>query len=624
MESMDNPLVVWPLYEPSSQRAISLDERALVQHVLVIGSTGCGKTTLLLSAAQQLIRSRLPTVGLLILDAKQDCSTLDLIVKAASQAGRSEDLVILGSHPQATHALSLFGRLKSYEDVELLTQWLLLTTDPMGGENRYWQNTTASMVSAALTLLRVRRDLPITYTTAVEFMRCWFARTDPGGALAKPVADVVERAERESKKAGACSQLAGALDHVEVWRHLDPRTRSNLQSCLLNIIRPLVSAAASRCFAANDLLEFDPAEVADGRICYVTVNALSHPDLAKFVMRLARRQFFDTIQMRQRGPHKLAGVLADELSLIIQPEDSDQLATLRSRRTFVLSATQNLSGIDLRIGEHLRRSVLQNFNTLVFMRSREIELGELATLTLGTKEQRPRSRSGLGWEEGAVATQSRSDDRAAWVCPPGALGRLQSHQGFVAGADGSRTELPVWFVPWFEAADETESRRVAEGIASRYVERLMGRCGFKVLLPPELVLATANFSEHRYDHALMQAGNFFRSKACRIPEGLETLPACWLRALPGILWATRKPHWSHLPYMISRVACENGVLVLNFAQEEPSEDDHMTVWDEIRVTVNRKLYPCRWRHLKRRHRMLLLSARPDLRPALSAGTVALF
>jgi hypothetical protein len=74
--------------------------------------------------------------------------------------------------------------------------------------------------------------------------------------------------------------------------------------------------------------------------------------------------------------------------------------------------------------------------------------------------------------------------------------------------------------------------------------------------------------------------------------------------------------------MIRRVECEEGVLVLHFADEQTPEDDELTLWDELRVLINCNLYPSRWRPLHRRHRMLLLFARPDLRSALDACLIA--
>ena len=609
------PLVVWPCYEPPGQR-ITLTEEELVQHVLVIGSSGCGKTTLLRGAMDQLIGDISRSIGLLILDAKTD-GTVEHVTEVAQRAGRDRDLFTLG--PQGTHTLDLFGPLKTLEDVDRVTQRLLLSTDPILGENPFWQTSMGSLIAAALTLLLVRKR-PIVFSEAVDFMRRWFLGLENGVMLAKPVTAIVEQAKREAKKPRVSQQLLGALDLVEVWRQLDPRTRSNLQSCLLNVLRPLLSAAAVRCFDANDRQTFSPALVAVGKLCVVSINAMTHPELATFVLRLARREFLDAVQARGDGHHPLCGLIADEFPLIVRPEDSDQLATLRSKGCFVLAATQGLAALANKIGPRLQQAIMLNFSTMVFMRTREVEAGEFATLTLGQQEQRSVSKRTDTWEESMTALWDKiRSGQPTWICVPGALGRLKPHQGFVAGSDGGRTERPVWFVPWFELTPQ-QAQPAANAVgAPQHVERLLSRSGVKPVLCSELVQAAARLDEHRRDKALAQAKDFFRSKACRIPAGLESLPACWLAGLPGILWASKKPHWTHIPYMISRLACEDGVLVMSFAQEQSPEDDRLTQWDKIRMTVNRNIYPSRWRRLKQRHRMLLQFARPDLHSELHAS-----
>jgi hypothetical protein len=242
MGSKEEPLIVWPCYEPSGL-SIYLTEEDLVQHLLVIGSTGCGKSTLLMGAIQQVLQH---PIGLLILDAKQD-GMVEEITRMARKVGRTSDLAILG--PAGTHALDLFGALRTLEDVETLTQWLMLTTEPVGGDNPYWQHTTAALVAAALTLL-VTAYKPVRLAEATDFMRGWFVGLEDFATLPKNVEAVVARARRHAAKTGASPQLLGALDHVTLWKRLDGRTRSNLQSCLLNVLRPLLGVGATWCFVS--------------------------------------------------------------------------------------------------------------------------------------------------------------------------------------------------------------------------------------------------------------------------------------------------------------------------------------------------------------------------------------
>lgn len=329
---------------------------------------------------------------------------------------------------------------------------------------------------------------------------------------------------------------------------------------------------------------------------------------------LARRDFFDAVQARGPGQHRLCGLIADEFPLIAQPEDVEQLATVRSKRCFVMAATQSLIALDERLGSRRRQAVLLNFNSLVFMRTRELDVGDLATASLG--ERRPPKKAGSRKTSHVLLFFSNG-----WICPPGALGRLQPHQAFAVLADGTRTHTPVWFVPWFDEAARSTPPSPSAHYASEHVERLMTESRYHAVQSVDLVVAAARLDEHRRESALRQATDFFRSKACRIPLGLESLPACWLAGLPGILCGLRQPHWTHVPFMISRLGCEEGVLIIHFAQEEPPEENGLTPWDEIRVAVNARLYPNRWRRLKRRHRMLLWFARPDLRPLLGGGSM---
>jgi hypothetical protein len=618
------PLVVWPWYEPVStpggvERGVELSEADLLQHVLLLGSTGSGKTTLQRGAVRQLIRQG---VSLLVLDAKQD-DTVPFIAEVMRRAGRAKDLVVLG--PEGTHALPLFGRqLRSLEDAEPLAELLLLATDPINDpSNSYWRNTCAGMVSAALTLLAVQGK-PVAFDVALEFLRRWFITPDLPGALPKAVTEVLEEAHGQAARAGTPPQLLGALDHVEVWRRLEVRTRSNLQSCLLNVLRPLMAAPAGRCFGGQGRPAFSPAQVArEAKVCVVSVNALTHSALAKFFLRLARKLFFDAVQSRGPGEHPLAGLIADELPLIVQPEDVDQLSTLRSQRCLVLAATQGLAGLDQKIDPGLRRALMVNFGTVVFLRTREVEADQFAGLTLGLCPKARSPRRERDWDEGTLLTASghlRAGGERAPVCPPGGLGRLEPHQGFVVKCDGTCTPERVWFVPWFEMPDEGVAAGapavtlpvVKFSLTVPHLLALMRRQGIEPRLSAEMVAAAARLEAASHAAALEGTADFFWRRTGQVPEGLDSLPAAWLAGLPGILWSLRRLRWTHLPYRVESVACKESLLLLSFVEEPEPDENRFTLWDEIRVAVNYSLYPSRWRPLLRRHRLALGLINPQL------------
>ena len=115
---------------------------------------------------------------------------------------------------------------------------------------------------------------------------------------------------------------------------------------------------------------------------------------------------------------------------------------------------------------------------------------------------------------------------------------------------------------------------------------------------------------------LAEVRTFFQNQACHIPGGLDGLPSCWLRTLPELLWATRRPHWKKLPYMIDFTGLNQGVLCLSFAQEEAPTDNRLTFWDALRIHLNQSLAPNRWQPLGRRMERDIWSRWPRLRREL--------
>jgi hypothetical protein len=142
--------------------------------------------------------------------------------------------------------------------------------------------------------------------------------------------------------------------------------------------------------------------------------------------------------------------------------------------------------------------------------------------------------------------------------------------------------------------------------SASHIEQLLRRHGIDQVLSKETLQAAFTLDAPMHPHFLTRAREFFLSAVGSIPDGLEALPASWLAGLPGILCSMRQPPWPQVPCRIQRVDCSDGALLLSFAQEPASDDnDRLTDWDQIRMNVNRSIYPSRWRPLLRRHRLEL-------------------
>jgi len=611
---INKEIIKWPCYEPAGKN-VALTESDLLQHALVIGSTGCGKTTLLTSAIRQLMQVRSQSagenVGLLILDAKND-EVVQQIKTDAGKAGRLDDVICFGS--QGDYAFDLFAGLESLDDVETVAARLMYGVDQFGGDNKYWWQACQSMLVSALTMLVVA-EAPITYHYAVDFLRRWFLSPATPPEVFNLVDSLKDHADHHFL-------VALALDQIKLWEDLDSRTRTNTQSCLINLLRPLFGTAAGRCFDVRIRPCTTPSRaVTEGKICVVSVPALIDPELAKFFFRLAKQNFYTEVQRRTGREHRLCGIIADELPLIVTPDDIEQLATVRSKRCFVLGATQGLEGLIQKLGTVAGRTLINNFNTTVLMRTREAESGVYALLALGNREIKKITKIEPADENLTTDTLYQYESEATVevpICPLGSLGRLAPHQAYIAHSDGKRTEAPVWFAPWFDAEPAAQVEPVFGSpkiyFSVEHTSKIMAAAGFQPVTPESVAASAAQLLHQSHQAYLKMALSFFQSHCAMVPHGLSELPSSWLAALPQILWKSRKPHWHHLPYFIDYFKMEQGMLLVSFAQEQPHPEGKVTNWDRLRIVLNSGLYPSVWRELSIRDRLRLWCASSGNKP----------
>jgi hypothetical protein len=608
-------------YEPAG-RVLELTSCDLTRHVIAFGATGSGKTTALINPVLRQVLAwrageRELRPGLLVLDPKGDDSA-EKVQAFAREAGRESDVVLLT--PGGSSWLNLLSGFDRLDQVDAYARRLLSGTRELGQENAYWTETRDGLVRTALVLL-LATGQPVRIAEAISFMQSWWFSAEPGAMDSK--LNFVRRL-LSSGELGPLShrRLEMALAETKHWVNLDPRTKEIHRSTLHNVLRPLLSCAAQDLFSPKPV-EFQAQSVLDGKVLVVSLDAISHPELAKLIFRIVRQDFYAAVQSRKIfDPERtrLCGVVADELGLSAMPEDARSLSVIRAKGGFVVAATQSLSGLDSVLGWGDREALMAHFNTVFFFAARENTLDQYAMLALGTRELRQRTRQVD--HEGDVIVNSHSESRIREaICAPGTLARLGSHQALAKLADGTCTEWPVWLEPTFFNGQAAAAPRPPDDLAHAVTKLLRQKS-------PE-ASADSNVPSfllhmHRRRHRLRTAApvvatvwllcvprvsrNHLLSRFGRQITGLETIPSCWLAGLH---------HWfeknAPLAELVTGVTLKAGVLW-------PRLQASSTTWGEAAViipeSINLWIYPSLWRPLLPRHEVLVRAERPDLAPEL--------
>jgi hypothetical protein len=588
---------------------LRLDDGVLLRHLLVLGATGSGKTSgVITPILEQLLRAHegdpLRRPGVLVLDAKGDA--VHRVRTCAASADRTGDLTILGQGGEASY--NLFEGFRRLDQLEHYTRRFLAGTNPLGPLNTYFTEARDGFVSSALTLL-LAWGAPVAFSRAIECMRSWWFGGDEA-ALTRVLEFARAVSARPELSEETRRRLTLAFQDVESWRTMDPRLRDSHRSSLLNALRPLLTPTAQRFFSGSGM-PFVARQVLAGKILTVSVNALTHPELAQLLMRLVSADFFEAVQSRvnfELERDRLVVLLADEFQLAVEPSWIEQLSTLRARGAAVISATQSLGALTDLLGRRRRDALICNFGSQFFFHSTEFETQELASLVMGMRGDKPPSRRDQGSPFEFLVGNLRTP-----ICDTGALPQLKEHWAYIHLADGTRTEDPVWLAPTFISSPPDSPADLDEDDLARAVraerdpvnllakERLEGfgqlvremlSHGRRLFLTPRIVEGLCSLYTPR-----RSAQEVIESVAGLAGiRGIELLPAPWLAGFAGIC--------QRRPVLVSALKCVfavQGVVVLQFVSGIPvRERSSFLVHQHLNLCLYPSLFrPARWRHLHR-------------------------
>ena len=375
----------------TSAGELGLSEDALCKHTIFIGSTGSGKTTSLNVLLHDIIgyntNDEVQKVGLLVFDLKGD-NTLFKIRKWAKECGRAEDVIDYCADSQ--FYFDPLGGLDSFRKIPEYVE-RLYNIFPFQSSEVYWEQSLRKRFKTVLTYCLFRHG-KTTFKLFLDELR-EFTTADSASTNWRDVMDSVEMVLRalEKKSKGATAEsyevlrelLENTRAGVNEWQHLDPRTKSNELSTMSNLISSFGNPITNgHIFEGKSKTRLDVGElVCAGKIVVASFDGISNRQSAAAICKLLKSDAYGHIQTRQ-NPSRLVGIVMDEFPLVATDGenisgDGFNMQTIRSKRGFVIAATQGLVGLDLAIGESARRRLMTNFNNVFVFKSNEREVLEL-------------------------------------------------------------------------------------------------------------------------------------------------------------------------------------------------------------------------------------------------------
>ncbi len=375
----------------TSAGGLELSEDALCKHTIFIGSTGSGKTTSLNVLLRDIIgynaNDEKQKLGLLVFDLKGD-NTLFKIRKWAKECGREEDVIDYCA--DSKFYFDPLGGLDSFRKIPEYVE-RLYNIFPFQSSEVYWEQSLRKRFKTVLTYCLFRHE-KTRFKLFLEELR-EFTTADSSNSNWRDVMDSVEMVLRalEKKSKGAAAEsyeilhelLEDTRASINEWQHLDPRTKSNELSTMTNLISSFGNQITNEyIFEGKNKMRLDVGElVCSGKIIVASFDGISNRQPASAICKLLKSDVYGHIQARQ-NPSRLVGIVMDEFPLVATDGenisgDGFNMQTIRSKRGFVIAATQGFVGLDLSIGEQARRRLMTNFNNVFVFKSNEREVLEL-------------------------------------------------------------------------------------------------------------------------------------------------------------------------------------------------------------------------------------------------------
>jgi len=343
------------LFAPSRGLDMALSLADLMQHLLVLGGTGSGKTAgVLRPLCKQL--GDLEGIGLVVLDGKG--------ALPGEVARFVPDLAVI---EPAGKAMSLVEGLTPTEIVATVTDIL-----GQNDKDRFWQDSAAALMRYAAVLARQDGGASWTLTGIWRI------------ASEGPSPDVLEKVDQT---------IPEQAEAVAFFRTEWPAVEDKVKSSILATLRAWYTAITGHpdtlrwANTAPGGSEVDIASVLRGGRIGILAPAHRYGTAGPVVMALLKARIFAAV--RDRADRGMAEgetpvvIVMDEAQDITTQQDALILGIARSLSLAIVAATQTVEGVEARLNEREAARYLTLFGSVLALQNRSVRTASMIASRIG-------------------------------------------------------------------------------------------------------------------------------------------------------------------------------------------------------------------------------------------------
>ncbi len=343
-------------FAPSAGLEMALSLTDLMQHLLVLGGTGSGKTAgVLRPLCKQL--GALDGVGLVVLDGKG--ALPGEVVKFIP------DLAIIDP---ASKSMSLVEGLSPTEIVAIIADRLGRSE----GKDKFFEESAAGLMRHAAVLVKARDE------AAWSLEKIWRMANDG------PSEEVLENVD------SSIPQVSEAVSFFrDEWPKLDKEVKSSIMATLRAWYTTITGHPDTLKWAMTlaGKSEVDVTSALKGKRIGILAPAHRYGEAGPVVMALLKARIFAAI--RDRADRGMAEgetpvvLVMDEAQEVTTRQDALILGIARSLNLAIVASTQTVEGIEARLGPAEAAQFLTLFGSVIALQNRSARTTQVVAARLG-------------------------------------------------------------------------------------------------------------------------------------------------------------------------------------------------------------------------------------------------